>query len=100
MTVISETAAQALYDCVAKRGKHKGQLLAKCPPSNTLAAAAWQAAMLACNPFKVSISALMFFTDEQRAVYREIEKVFDLMPRGNRVNLDRDRAALERLGVW
>lgn len=98
--VISETAAQAIYDAVAKRGKNKGQLLANCPPSNTLAAAAWQAAMLTCNPYKASIGAILFFTDEQRAVYREVEKIFDLMPRGAIKQLDRDRATLERLGVW
>ena len=100
MTTISDTAAQAIYDAVAHRGKHKGQLLARCPASNTLAAAAWQAAMMRCNPYKVSIGALMFFSDEQRAVYHELEKVFELMPRGSRINLDRDRQALESLGVW
>jgi hypothetical protein len=42
----------------------------------------------------------MFMTDEQREVYREIEKIFELMPKGARVALDRDREALERLGVW
>jgi hypothetical protein len=100
MTVISETAAQAMYDAVAQRGPHKGRLKASAPPSRTLAYAAWQAAMLHCNPYKVSVCGLMFMTDEQRAVYREIEKIFELMPKGARVALDRDRAALERMGVW
>ena len=95
--IISDTAAHALKDAVATRGKSKGLLLAKAPPSNTLAYAAWQGAMLCCNPFKASITGFMFMTAEQRAVYDEIVAIFDGL---GIKSLDRDRNALDRLGVW
>jgi hypothetical protein len=100
MTTLSPAAAEALKACYATRGKHKGRLLAKCPPSNTLAAAAWQAAMLICNPYKVSICSMLFMTEEQRAIRNEVESYFDALPRDARIAADRDRAALEHLGVW
>jgi hypothetical protein len=100
MTVISPTAAQALYDAVAHIGRNKGQLKAKCPPSHTLAAAAWQAATLVCNPYKASIASMMFMSPEQKAIFNEIKDILDRLPKHARIALDRDRAALESLGVW
>ena len=100
MTTLSPAAAEALKACYSTRGKHKGQLLAKCPPSSTVAAAAWQAAMLICNPYKASICSMLFMTEEQRAIRSEVETYFDALPRKARIAADRDRAALERLGVW
>ena len=97
MTVISDKAARALYDACAHKGKSKGLLLAKPPRSNTLAYAAWQGAMMVCNPYKVSIAGIMFMTDEQREIMREIETILE----GIGVkSLDRDRNALQRMGVW
>ena len=98
--MLSETAANALAACYATRGKHKGQLLAKCPRSDTLEAAAWQGAMISCNPYKVGIATLMFMSPEQRAVFEEVKTYFDALSRDRRVAADRDRLALERLGVW
>lgn len=98
MATISDTAARALYDAVAHRGKHKGQLLARCPLSSTLAAAAWQAAMINCNPYKASVCALLFFDANQRAVYEEINAIFEANPTWRFA--DRDRLALSSLGVW
>lgn len=95
--IISDAAAHALKDATVTRGKNKGLLLVKAPPSNTLAYAAWQGAMLCCNPYKASISGLLFMTAEQRAVYEEIVKIFDGL---GIKTLDRDRNALDRLGVW
>lgn len=92
MTTISDTAALALKAAVATRGKHKGQLLAKCPPSHTLAAAAWQGAMMAV---KVSIASMLSMSDEQRVIMREVEAAL-----AGCIGIDRDRAALERLGAW
>lgn len=97
---LSDTARAALAGAYATRGKHRGQLLAKCPPSHTLAAAAWQGAMLAVNPFKASIGALIFMSAEQKAVRDEITAHFDRLPREYRILAQRDRAALEALGVW
>lgn len=97
---LSDTAMQALRDAMAKRGPRKGKLLASAPPSETLAYAAWQGAMLACNPFKVSIMAAMLMSDEQLRVYKEVRDLFDTMPRNVQAAMDKDRAALESLGVW
>ena len=95
--IISEQAANALKAAVSTRGKHKGLLLAKAPASQTMAYAAWQAAQMCCNPFKVSIAGMIFMTDEQRAIYDEVLAIFE----GLKIkSLDRDRNALERMGVW
>ena len=95
--IISDKAALALKAAVTSRGPKKGLLLAKAPKSNTLAYAAWQAAQMCCNPYKVSIMGLMFMTSEQREVYDEILAIFEGL---GIKSLDRDRNGLERLGVW
>lgn len=102
MPTISDKAAQALFDAVAQSGKHKGKLKAKAPPSHTLGYAAWQGAQMVCNPFKVSIAGMMWLTDEQREIMREIEKLFEeLKTMGLGAEyLDRDRLALTRMGAW
>lgn len=105
MNKLSDVARNALAQCYATRGKHKGQLLAKCPTqygpkANKLATAAWQGAMLACNPFRASIGACMFMTEEQRAIRDEILQHFCDMPEEYRIMAERNREALERLGVW
>jgi hypothetical protein len=100
MHKLSDTAATALQACYATRGKHKGQLLARCPNSYTLAAAAWQGAMMSCNPFKASIAAALFMSTEQKAVYHEVMNAFDAMPRAERIKAERNRQALEAWGVW
>ena len=97
---LTPTAKAALAACYATRGKHKGQLLAKCPKSTTLAAAAWQGAMLVCNPYHASVSACLFASPEQRAVRDEIIAHFEAMPRAYMILAQRDREALEELGVW
>ena len=100
MTTISDVTAQALYDAVAHKGAHKGQLLAKAPPSRTMGYAAWQGAMLSCNPYKASIGGIMFMSVDQRKVMDEVTAIFDAVPKHVAINLDRDRKALETLGVW
>jgi len=97
---LSDTARGALQGALVSRGPRKGLLLSSAPPSQTLAYAAWQGAMLACNPYKASIAALLFMTAEQRAVQTEITAALDALPRHVRAGLDKDRAALEALGVW
>jgi hypothetical protein len=98
--MISETSRAALAAALCKKGPSKGRLLATAPRSNTLAYAAWQGAMLCCNPFKASIAGLMFMDGEQQQVMREVESFFRAMPKAERIAFDKDRAALERLGVW
>jgi len=97
---LSTTAKEALTLAYATRGPNRGQLLAKCPRSETLAAAAWQGAMLSCNPYKASIGAMLFMSEAQRAVRDEVLAHFDALPREYRIMAQRDREALERLGVW
>ena len=98
--MLTETAKAALASAYATRGPNRGQLLAKCPKSETLAAAAWQGAMLSCNPYKASIGAMLFMNEEQRKVRDEVLAHFDALPREYRIMAQRDREALERLGVW
>ena len=100
MTTLSDVAREALRSAYATRGPHRGQLLKRCPRSNTLAAAAWQGAMLVCNPYQVSIGACLFMTAEQKAVRDEITAHFETLPREYQIMAQRDREALERLGVW
>ena len=97
MATLSNKAAKALYDAVAQSGKHKGMLKAKAPPASSLAYAAWQGAQMVCNPYKVSIAGMMWLTDEQREVMREVEQAFEAI---GLKSLDRDRNTLEHLGAW
>jgi hypothetical protein len=97
---LSPKSKAALTLAYATRGPNRGQLLAKCPKSETLAAAAWQGAMLSCNPYKASIGAMLFMNAEQREVRDEVLAHFDALPREYRIMAQRDREALERLGVW
>jgi len=97
---LSDKAHAALSAAYATRGKHRGQLLARCPRSNTLAAAAWQGAMLVVNPYQASVCAMLFMTAEQKEIFHEIKNHFDALPREYQIMAQRDREALERFGVW
>jgi hypothetical protein len=101
---LSETAQTALENAMAKRGPRKGLLLATAPKGGTLANAAWQAAMLNVNPFKVSIYAQMMFSAEEKAVFDEVMACWDSLPPKVKAvlqyGLDKDRRALEDLGAW
>jgi len=98
--MLSDKAREALAQAYATRGKHRGQLLARCPKRGTAAAAAWQGAMMSCNPYKTSVAAVLFMTAEQRAIWTEVLAHFDALPHEYRIMAQRDREALERLGVW
>jgi len=98
--MLSPISKEALAEAYATRGKHRGQLLAKCPRSTTYAAAAWQGAMMVCNPHLVSIGAILFMTKEQRDVFDEVKNHFDALPREYQIMAQRDREALESLGIW
>ena len=99
---ISDKAAQALYGATVTKGKNKGLLL-KTAPRDRLARAAWYGAQSVCNPYKVSISAIMFFNNEERAIYREIESFMEqwkAATKGAAVLIDQDRRNLESMGAW
>jgi|DEB0MinimDraft_3_1074331.scaffolds.fasta_scaffold07613_2 hypothetical protein len=89
----------AIDGAIAKSGKNIGKLKAKCPRSDTDAAAAWQALQMEANPYKVSMATCLFFSTRQTKIFNAVietirEKNIDV--RG----LDRDRVALESIGVW
>lgn len=100
--MLSDASKLALQSALVSRGKNKGKLLSSPPPQhkNPNGYAAWQAAMMVCNPFKVSIfgSMLIGRDNETRAVYDEVLAFFEANPRLR--GIDRDRFALETLGVW
>jgi len=100
MTELTKAAEEVFAKCFATRGRNKGHLLAKCPPSHTLEAAAWQAAQMVCNPYKAGIMTQMFFTPVQRELYQEVLAYMESQPLWKQRMLDRDRAALSKLGVW
>jgi hypothetical protein len=94
---LREWCIAAIDGALVSRGKRKGLLKASCPDSRSDAAAAWQAMMGYANPYKMSISSILFFSDRQRCIYRAIDAALE----GKDLSaLDRDRLALEVLGVW
>jgi len=94
-------AARAAFDAaLATRGPRKGMLLARAPASHTLAYAAWNGAMVSANPYKASIAGMIFMSAEQHGIRAEVTAWVDAQPKRARMTLDRDRASLERLGVW
>lgn len=104
MLKLTEKTQTALEGAMVKRGPRKGLLLASAPKSGTLENAAWQAAMLNVNPFKVSIVAQMFFKPEQKEVFNEVMACWESLPEKVQAvlkyGLDKDRRALEDLGAW
>lgn len=98
VAALSDTALAALRGAFVSRGANRGQLLANAP-KDKMARMAWHGAQMVCNPYKVSICALMFASDEEKAIFDEVERFMEsLGPIAK--TLDRDRVALERLGVW
>lgn len=101
MATLSDNAATALYGACVKRGKAKGLLL-RTPPKERYARAAWYGVQSVCNPYKLSISALLFMQEDERAIYHEIEALMEQWKARNKsaVLMDQDRLALECLGAW
>ena len=98
VTALSDQALAALRGAFVSRGANRGQLLANAPKDKR-ARMAWTGAQMVCNPYKVSICALMFASQEEKAIFDEVERFLEsLGPIAK--TLDRDRLALERLGVW
>ena len=91
---------EAIKAATCQSGPNKGRLLKRSPGyANPDAAAAWQALTLEANPYKVSIGAVMMMSGEQRQIFDEVRRIVT----ENHIDvraLDRDRVALESLGVW
>ena len=98
VAALSDKALAALQGAFVTRGANRGQLLANAP-KDKLARMAWHGAQMVCNPYKVSICALMFASDEEKAIFDEVEKFIESLGPAAKT-LDRDQLALERLGVW
>ena len=97
--ITNKEVIDAVQGAVSSRGKSKGMLKAKCPGSATDAAAAWQAIISFANPFKVSVGTCVLFSERQRQIFSLVE----LMVRNGEINyknMDRDRVALDNMGVW
>jgi hypothetical protein len=90
----------AITGALASRGKNKGQLKAKCPPMNTPEAAAWLAIMSHVNPYKVGFGQMLFMDSGNRAIFDAIDRAMNKMGKEQYIGLDKDRLALESLGVW
>jgi hypothetical protein len=88
----------AMRAIIAARGPHKGQIKSRAPAMSTDAYAAWQGAMLAINPYKVSIGGCLFMTPDQRAIMDFVHRVYESTP--GAAMLDHDRETLENLGAW
>ena len=87
---LKDICIAAIKTATATRGQHKGRLKSKCPPMGSDGAAAWQAIIGHSNQYKLGMGHIMFFTDRQRAIYNAIDKAL----------MDRDRVALDTLGVF
>lgn len=97
---ISDAAATAFSLALATKGKAARCLKRHAPKSGSAEHAAWVAAMLNVNPFKVSGFSLLFMSPEHQAIYHEIDKAFTRVPQRVAYQIDIDRRSLTRLGVW
>ena len=97
--ILSTKAREAQHGALVSRGAKKGMLKAKCPPMDTPEAAAWQAMMAFANPYKLGIAHMLFMGEDNRAIYDEVSAWCESLPSIHKA-LDRDRMALEKLGVW
>lgn len=95
---MEQETVNAIRQCFATRGKNRGKLLSRCPPMGTPQAAAWQALALAWNPYKASVTGLIFMPEANRFIYREALAWAE--SNAQLRGLDRDRAILESLGAW
>lgn len=94
---LKDAIVAAINGAIATTGKNKGKLKASRPNSSSDAAAAWEALIMASNPYKASVFFQIMMNERQQAIFKELSKAIDgLDVRG----LDRDRVALEALGVW
>lgn len=94
---IKERTLEAIKHIFVTRGKNKGYLLAKAPAMSTDAYAAWMGAQMVANPYKVSMGICLLSVD-QHEIMKLTTQIFEKI-KGSQI-LDRDRHALETMGVW
>lgn len=103
---LSDRAQAAIRSALATKGPRKGLLLSSAPKSETDAFAAWSALMMRCNPFKVGMCNMirLAWDQDRKALHDEIDAWFESLPKNTQhslsVGLDKDRLALQTLGVW
>lgn len=95
---IKDRTLEAIKGIFATKGKNKGKILSKAPAMSTDAYAAWQGAQMVCNPYKVSIMGACLMSEDQTQIMNLTTQLFEKIPGAQ--FLDKDRAALETLGVW
>lgn len=100
MAQLSAEDETALRAAIGRKGKYAGFLLAKCPNGDCQGAAAWQGAMMAVNPYKVSVGRALFMSEDNRKLMERITAALDRVPKAELINLDYDRQTLTELGVW
>lgn len=91
---LTEQDKEHIKSAFGVRGQYAGYLTKNKPNNNKkpMAAAAWLA--MQPNGYKISIGAIMFLSDEQKALYDKLDKF--KYPAW----LDRDKEILSNLGVW
>lgn len=87
---LTKEELEAIDKAFSTRGKTKGFLKAKCPPG--LSGAAWQA--IQPNPFKLSFCRCLFFSDTEKELFSKLADI--KFP----IDLDYDRAILDKCGAW
>lgn len=99
MIKLSEKAETAIRESL-----NNGLLKQTPPKKDSLAFAAWWAMMFECNPFKAKIAWAMQMSAEQAEIRKEVESWWaSLTPTVRQVlesGLDKDRRALQSMGVW
>lgn len=99
---LSFEARQAIKSALVSKGKTKGNIKSSCPAGYGPDTAAWCALMMVANPYKVSIGRIMFFMNEARDIYNEIDRWTDqhheLYP--YIASCDKDRRSLSAMGAW
>lgn len=83
----------ALRSCFTTRGARKDNQLVASAPRDPLAKCVWH--YIQPNPWKVSIGAVLLSRTEHQDFAKFCDDTIKLRP-----SVDRDAAALERLGVW
>lgn len=96
---MKDRTREAIGDALCQKGARRGQLKVKPPKHGTDGAIAWHAIQTVVNPWKVSIAALVFLSEEERELFEECQAWVRSIPHFHRV-LDRDRKALESMGAW
>ena len=60
---------KAHKEATVQIGARKGFLKKTCPPMGTLAAAYWMGVMFVVNPLKLSMSRMIFWSDDEKMIF-------------------------------